>query len=239
MWSSSRPALLSRVRISRDWLETQASRPTRRSITISFLLSAPANVVFQIEELSPRCRYIGKFLVRGRPGHNILRFRGRLRGRALPPGTYRVTAWVRGQRARRIATTIVVLARPAHASEIASARARSTCPGAGIQSLPTGIFTGRLGGVAGAQASLTATGHSKPARGPFGAALGTLRAAAYSVPPVFFAFSGLAMLLLGVASLPRPLGTSRAGAFLAHHRGTIALAGAGVLVIGLLAFIGL
>ena len=135
-------------------------------------------------------------------------------------------------------TTIVVLARPAHESEIASARARSTCP-AGIRSLPTGIFPGRLGGVAGAQASLTATGHSKPARGPLGAALGTLRAAAYAVPPVFFAFSGLAMLLLGVASLPRPLGTSRAGAFLSHHRGMIALAGAGVLITGLLAFIGL
>jgi hypothetical protein len=47
------------------------------------------------------------------------------------------------------------------------------------------------------------------------------------------------MLLLGIASMPQPLGTSRAGALLVHHRGTIALAGAGVLITGLVAFIAL
>jgi len=151
-----------------------------------------------------------------------------------------VTAWVRGHRSRRIERTIAVFARPVGAAEIASARLRSTCQDAAGQSLPAAIAPpGHLGGVAGARASLTATKRSEQARDPVGAALGTLGAAAYAVPPVFFAFSGLAMLLLGVASLPGPLGTSRAGAFLAHHRGTIALAGTGVLITGLLAFIAL
>jgi hypothetical protein len=224
---------LGRIRTSRDWLATAGPKP-RQSVEISFLLSAPGTVVFRVEELSPHCRYVGKFLVRGRSGRNVVRFRGRLRGRALPPGTYRVTAWMRGHRARQIRTTIVVFARPAGRAEIASARLRDTCEGA-IESTGVGA---PMGGVAGARASLSAT-KARRAHGPIGAALGTLRAAADAVPPVFFAFAALAMLLLGVASMPQPLGTSRAGALLVHHRGTIALAGAGVLITGLVAFIAL
>jgi hypothetical protein len=224
---------MGRIRTSRDWLATAGPKP-RQSVEISFLLSAPGTVVFRVEELSPHCRYVGKFLVRGRSGRNVVRFRGRLRGRALPPGTYRVTAWVRGHRARQIRTTIVVLARPAGRAEIASARLRDTCEGA-LESTGVG---GPMGGVAGVRASLGTT-KGRRTHGPFGAALGTLRAAADAVPPVFFAFAALAMLLLGVASMPQPLGTSRAGALLVHHRGTIALAGAGVLITGLVAFIAL
>jgi hypothetical protein len=141
---------------------------------------------------------------------------------------------MRGHRARQIRTTIVVFARPAGRAEIASARLRDTCEGA-IESTGVGA---PMGGVAGARASLSAT-KARRAHGPIGAALGTLRAAADAVPPVFFAFAALAMLLLGVASMPQPLGTSRAGALLVHHRGTIALAGAGVLITGLVAFIAL
>jgi hypothetical protein len=37
-------------------------------------------------------REIGRFSVRGRRGTNRLRFTGRLRGRALPAGPYRLTA---------------------------------------------------------------------------------------------------------------------------------------------------
>jgi hypothetical protein len=224
---------MGRIRTSRDWLATAGPKP-RQSVEISFLLSAPGTVVFRVEELSPHCRYVGKFLVRGRSGRNVVRFRGRLRGRALPPGTYRVTAWVRGHRARQIKTTIVVFARPAGRAEIASARLRDTCEGA---TESTGVG-GPMGGVAGARASLGTT-KGRRTHGPLGAALGTLRAAADAVPLVFFAFAALAMLLLGVASMPQPLGTSRAGALLVHHRGTIALAGAGVLITGLVAFIAL
>jgi hypothetical protein len=224
---------MGRIRTSRDWLATAGPKP-RQSVEISFLLSEPGTVVFRVEEISPHCRYVGRFLVRGRSGRNVVRFRGRLRGRALPPGTYRVTAWVRGQTARQIKTTVVVFARPAGRAEIASARLRNACEGA-LES--TGIH-GPMGGVAGARASLAPT-KRRPAHGPLGAAFSTLRSAADAVPAVFFAFAALAMLLLGVASMPQPLGTSRAGALLVHHRGTIALAGVGVLITGLLAFIAL
>jgi hypothetical protein len=42
-------------------------------------------------------REVGRFSVRGRKGRNRLRFTGRLRGRALPPGAYRLTAQAIGR----------------------------------------------------------------------------------------------------------------------------------------------
>jgi hypothetical protein len=93
--------------------------------------------------------------------------------------------------------------------------------------------------VAGARKTLVARTPSQRIRSALGAAAGTLQSAATSVPRFFFALAGLSTLLLGIASMPRPLGTSRTGAVLAHHRGAIALAGVGVLITGVLAFIAL
>jgi hypothetical protein len=66
--------------------------------------------------------------------------------------------------------------------------------------------------------------------------LGTIRAAADAVPPALLAIAALAVLLLGVASMPQAAPTSRAGAALVHHRGVIALAGIGVLIAAVLSF---
>jgi hypothetical protein len=65
---------------------------TRRGGTgtsLRFRLSRPAKVEFRV--MGPH-REIGRFSVRGRRGANRLRFTGRLRGRSLPPGWYRLTA---------------------------------------------------------------------------------------------------------------------------------------------------
>lgn len=55
-----------------------------------------------------------------------------------------------------------------------------------------------------------------------------------AVPPALFALALLAVLLLSVAAMPQPLRASWAGAALVHHRGTIALAGVGVLAVAIL-----
>jgi hypothetical protein len=75
----------------------------------------------------------------------------------------------------------------------------------------------------------------EPLGGPLGATVATLKSAAEAVPPVVFALTAFAALLLGVAAM-QPVWGSRTGAALVHHRGTIALTGLGVLVAAVLSF---
>jgi hypothetical protein len=204
---------------------------------------------------------VGKFLVRGRNGRNTVRFRGRIGGRALDPGTYRLTARPRGERGRRLAgVTIVVLESPPGGSELAAARSRNTCPGGTPPSVRAaaseaagasagggggpgaeaggggdGLTKSPTGGVAGAIAT---TGRPSDAvsPGPLGAAADSIKSAADAVPPVLFALALLAVMLLALASMPQPVRATRAGATLVHHRGTLALAGVGVLVAAVVSF---
>jgi hypothetical protein len=73
----------------------------------------------------------------------------------------------------------------------------------------------------------------EPESGALGSALETLRAAAVAVPPALYVLALLAVLLLSVAALPQPLRASWAGAAIVHHRGTIAIAGLGVLAVAI------
>jgi hypothetical protein len=96
---------------------------------------------------------------------------------------------------------------------------------------------GPTGGVAGVQTSSSARQpFVDEAPGPLGTAVETIQSAAEAVPPVLFALAALAVLLLALAAMPQPVRTSRAGAALVHHRGTLALAGVGVLIAALLSF---
>jgi hypothetical protein len=76
--------------------EAQRQRtPARRRKVGRLMVRAPFGRV-QVGRLTVRTplvyREIGRFSVRGRRGANRLRFTGRLRGRALPAGPYRLTA---------------------------------------------------------------------------------------------------------------------------------------------------
>jgi hypothetical protein len=238
--ASSRIATITRVRTSRTWVSVNDRAPSsERGVWITFWLSRARTVVFLVDELSPECRYVGQFLVRGRAGRNEVRFGGRLRGRSLEPGTYRLTAHPRGNRARRLTgATVVILEHPLGPAEIAAARARNTCPGGtppSLRSAPIAPASERgdpTAGVAGVQASETPRRpyEDEALGGPLAAAVETLQSAAEAVPPVLFALALLAVLLLGVAAMPQPMRASRASAALVHHRGTIALAGVGVLM---------
>lgn len=247
--ASSRIATITRIRASRTWVTvgtvgTRASH-SERGVWITFWLSRARTVVFLVDELNPDCRYVGRFLIRGRAGRNQVPFRGRLRGRALDPGTYRLTAHPRGNRARRLTgVTVVILERAPAPAEIAAARARNTCPGGTPPSLRAAAIAAApeggkpTAGVAGVQAGGTARRPYEDGAlgGPLGTVVETLQSAADAVPLALFALAVLAVLLLGVAAMPQPLRASLAGATLVHHRGTIALAGVGVLIGALLSF---
>lgn len=235
----------------------------QRGVRIHFWLSRARTVVFYVDQLSPECRYVGKFLVRGRNGRNTVRFRGRIGGRVLEPGTYRLTARPRGEHGRRLAgVTIVVLEQPPGRAELAAARSRNTCPGGKPPSVLAaeavaatagasgdgesgsagesggggdGLTKSPTGGVAGA---IAASGRPSDAvsPGPLGAAVDSIQSAAEAVPPVLFALAALAVMLLALAAMPQPVRASRTGAALVHHRGTLALAGVGVLIAAILSF---
>jgi hypothetical protein len=194
-------------------------------------------IVVRVDQVAPACRYAGKFLVRGHAGRNLVRFRGRLRGRSLQPGTYRLIAHPRGQRAHPLErATVVILARPpGGAAEVRAAQARNECP-AGVSpshvqftaAAPAADDTGSAKGVAGATTGgargglLDADG---PIGRPLGQAAGTIEEAARSIPPALFAMAALAVLLLAIASMPQLGASSRASALLVHRRASIAVAG--------------
>jgi hypothetical protein len=92
------------------------SRRGRAGSSLTFRLSRPSKVEFRVTStrlpgypprtpsavsrrsvknlgrIPPIQRELGRFAIRARKGPNRLRFSGRLRGRALPPGTYRLAA---------------------------------------------------------------------------------------------------------------------------------------------------
>jgi hypothetical protein len=86
----------------------------------------------------------------------------------------------------------------------------------------------------GVQASLRRPVEHESRGGRLDTTLGTLRSAADAVPPALFVLALLAVVLLFVAAMPQPLRASWAGAALVHHRGTIAIAGVGVLAAAIL-----
>ncbi|MDP9491092.1 MAG: hypothetical protein M3P42_02655 [Actinomycetota bacterium] len=237
-------ATISRVKTSRSWVSTRGPA-SGRGLWITFWVSRPGTVVFLVDEMAPECRYVGKFLVRASSGRNAVRFRGRLRGRSLAPGTYRLTAHPRGNRARLVTgVTVVILEHPPGKAKIAAAQESNTCPDGippSVRAASTAAAAAAeetsTGGVAGVQATAaTRQPYEDESPGPLGAAVETIQSAAEAVPPVMFALAALAVLLLALAAMPQPVRASRTGAALVHHRGTLAVAGVGVLIAAVLSF---
>jgi hypothetical protein len=73
-----------------------------------FRLTQPTLLRITVMRVYPTCKRIGTFTVRGRAGLNRIRFRGRVRGRALPPGGYRLVVRARGAQRDAAALAIVV-----------------------------------------------------------------------------------------------------------------------------------
>jgi hypothetical protein len=198
---------------------------------LMFSLSRPAVVEFVVFQVAPDCRRIGRFRVAGRPGVNRVPFRGRVGRRVLGPGTYRIRARTLPRGRSLVNTKIVVVARPER-QVIASARSADACGSkqGGQSGSSRASALGKPGAAGASPARVKAEKHAR--HGVLGArfakeAVGVVK----SIPPWLFVLLGLALSLLGIAALPvRAAPTRQAAVALAHHRGTVALAGAALLV---------
>ena len=90
------PLSLTDIRLSPSTFKAARTGPAvrRRSsagASLEFRLSRPAKVGFRVASAGVPGPLLGRFSIRGRMGLNRLRFSGRLRGRALPTGSYRLT----------------------------------------------------------------------------------------------------------------------------------------------------
>jgi hypothetical protein len=190
-----------------------------------------------VTQLSPTCHRVGSFRVKGRSGRNTVAFEGRVNGRTLPPGTYRIDVRAAGNR-RRVLRTVVVItrARPTRA-ELAAARAEIAC-GALLPSLFGAVISPAIGIGSGS----TAAPGAGPEQGR-GGVLAERRSeepshssvlgvpAHKAFPLLVLAVIGLSILLLGVGVLPRTaIPHARAAQIVAEYRPMIATAGAAALI---------
>ena len=226
-----------RLRSSRPWIAT--SGPKRhRGTTLTFVLPRAARVVFVVKQLSPVCRIAAHFAVDGHAGRNRIRFPRRGSKLRLDPGTYRITARTRaGQVVQRV-TIVVVKARVPTRDQIIAARAANVCVvSAASGSIGASNTSSPQGGLTPGQPS--ASGPVEAGNAHPGAVLGsTVATAARAVQPFLVALLTLAILLLTVASLPRPaLSDSRANQILERHRMEIAGLGAAAFAAVLIALL--
>jgi hypothetical protein len=124
-------------------------RPGRKNggTTLTFRLSRPAVLRFTIVRVYPTCKRVGSFTVRGHRGVNRVQFRGRLRGRPLPDGTYRLVVRPRGARADVAAVTVVIVnGKKMSAAELRRARSASVCRSDEVR---VGSSSGEIAGSAG------------------------------------------------------------------------------------------
>jgi hypothetical protein len=104
-------------------------RPNSRNggTMIVFRLSKPTVVRITVVRVYPTCERVGAFTVRARAGENRVRFRGRLRGRALPAGTYHLIFRARGAERDAAAVPIVIARGAVSAKALRKARSASAC----------------------------------------------------------------------------------------------------------------
>jgi hypothetical protein len=122
-------------------------RPGRKNggTIIVFKLRRSTLLTVTVVRVHPKCEVVGSFRVRGRAGVNRVPFRGRLRGRPLPYGTYRLLIGARAE------ATIVIARRKMTAAKLRKARSRSACvPAFGFDwAAPSLLYSDPPGGAAG------------------------------------------------------------------------------------------
>jgi hypothetical protein len=123
------PACSSRAARSAVKATRTVVRPGRKKggTTVVFRLSRPAVLEITVARVYPTCKRVGTFTVRAHAGTNRIRFRGRLRGRALPAGSYRLVVRARGARRDVAAIPIVIARGPVSAKALRKARSAIVC----------------------------------------------------------------------------------------------------------------
>jgi hypothetical protein len=241
--TSSNPATVEHLHSSRPWIGTTGPKK-RRTTVLTFVLPRAARVVFTVNQVAPVCRGIGRFTVAGHAGLNRVRFSGRVNGKPLEAGTYRISARMRtGRLVRRVTIVVVDGPAPSHA-ELAAARAANACgesreSAALHASTPTALAKAESAQRSLAPEEATASGPSGGSNSHSGAVLAsTVEKAARVIRPVLVALLALSILLLGIAALPRTaVPEPRLSDLLVRHRFEIAAFGAAALVAVAVAFL--
>jgi hypothetical protein len=102
----------------------------RRGTTLVVWLSSDSTLVFSIVQIAPTCRGVGGFTRAGEQGRNRFSFSGRIDGRALSAGTYRIrVAAVQGQEVTSVSRETVVVVAPGDSVRDAHAQKSSCGPG--------------------------------------------------------------------------------------------------------------
>jgi hypothetical protein len=243
--SAPGPARVEQLQASRPWIGTSGKKG-RRATTLTFVLRRAQRVVFTVKQVSPECKTVGRFVVRGQAGLNRVRFTGRVNNKELDPGTYRIIARAQGGKAVRRVTIVVIEGPAPSRSELAALRSSNVCPSStGIAS--TGINSSGLAGSL-SEAGPTSLGPgersaSGPSLGlgsnphPGGVLASAAEQTARAIRPALVALLAAAILLLAVASLPRvAVPDPRLNDVLARHRLEIASVGAGALIAVVISF---
>jgi type IV secretory pathway TrbD component len=208
-----------------------------------FVLPRAAHVVFLVNQISPVCVGVGRFSITGHAGLNRVPFRGRVHGRQLGPGTYRISARTAAGRVVRRVTLVVVGGSAPSLSELRSLRAANTCAPAGTRrSSSSGASSAGTGSTPGndlqdamSQAPKLSSGLGGPtprgANSHTGVLGSTIEKTARAIQPLLVALLAVAIILLALASLPRvAVSEPRFNDVLVRHRAEIAGLGAAALV---------
>jgi len=183
---------------------------------------------------------MGRFRVNGRAGTNRVRFRGRIKGRALRPGTYVIRVHALPARGKALVETkLVVFKHRPLPEELGAAQASNTCRSSDAGGESTRGGTGPFAGAAKdgkLQVSRRSegpgpirVGHSKGKTpiGVLGVRFTRAADAVKEVPAILFVLLGIAIGLLATAAMPlRFIPSAHMAAVLAYRRTFVALVGA-------------
>jgi len=232
----SGPSAIGRFSTSRPWLSAHGPKKYRTTV-LTFRLEHKARVLFTVIQVSPVCRTAGSFSVVGHRGINRIRFSGKLHGRRLPPGTYRIDARTsNGHAALHLVVVIFGSGTPSPGA-IALARQSNVCSLALRGSVAVAEGTGGLllvraangRGGEGSSVANSGTEGAQIAHGPHPgvSSLGPDVGSSNVASALALALFGLSVLLLGLAALPRvAIPDPRLAEGLARHGAAVAFAGA-------------
>lgn len=207
-------------------------------------------MVFTVNQVAPACIGIGHFTVKAHAGVNRVRFAGRVGGRPLEAGTYRIAARTpSGSVVRRL--TLVVVTTAPNVVQLRSLRTANVCAATTALSGPLSVGAAGVAGdvrnPAGDRKAVTSRSGDVPQAsgipvGPPDVHSGVLGSAVeeagQAIQPLFVALLAASMLLLGMASLPREaVPGPRFHDALVRHRLQLAALGAAALIAVALAFL--
>jgi hypothetical protein len=235
-----------RGRVTRSWIAVRGA-DKRKQATLVFRLRGRASVEITVVQVSPVCRVAAKFRVGGHAGKNRVTIGRGAHGTQLTPGTYRVVGRTRAGRTVLRQTIVVVQARAPSAAELASARRSNVCAASGVGGSSTnGSFASASLSGPGGPSQSTITRHQRQSDEGAGSSHGGLPIASgiadavkqASTNPVVIGLLVIALLIFGVAALPRTVvADPRMMAAVAAHRAELAVAGAGVLAVAVIAML--